>query len=248
MNINPFLDKLYSVSQKVIYPTSVVDLRYKIASIIQLYFGEFRNGSLYLGVEEPTTPDELSELISMQESDTNDYLNTIKVLGLSTYSIYAGNNIKDKDKWTDYQLDTLLNDFFVKKIDSVDFLFTIKSDPDFFTYGVNVHLSYPKEEDGSVLISFFTKEVPLDVSFVKEVVTMNNQSKKYTGYYACEDGSMDAEFVINKFNLSWNRANVLKYIIRAGKKDPSKEIEDLEKARNYINYEIERLRNLEECH
>ena len=92
-----------------------------------------------------------------------------------------------------------------------------------------------------------------DSLFVKDVVTMNDvenktenktENKKYTGYYASVDGSMDAEVVINKFNLSWNRGNVLKYIIRAGKKDPNKEIEDLEKARNYINYEIERLKEI----
>lgn len=64
---------------------------------------------------------------------------------------------------------------------------------------------------------------------------------KFTGYYASDDGELDAEVVINKFNLNFNRGNVLKYIIRAGKKDPSTEIEDLEKARRYIDFEIARL-------
>ena len=40
----------------------------------------------------------------------------------------------------------------------------------------------------------------------------------------------------------FNRGNAVKYILRAGKKDPSKEIEDLEKARWYLNREINRLR------
>ena len=64
---------------------------------------------------------------------------------------------------------------------------------------------------------------------------------KFTGYYASDDGELDAEVVINKFNLNFNRGNVLKYIIRAGKKDPSKELEDLEKARQYVEFEIARL-------
>ena len=64
---------------------------------------------------------------------------------------------------------------------------------------------------------------------------------KFAGYYASDDGELDAETVINAFNLNFNRGNVLKYIIRAGKKDPSTEIEDLEKARRYIEFEISRL-------
>lgn len=40
----------------------------------------------------------------------------------------------------------------------------------------------------------------------------------------------------------FNRGNAVKYLLRAGKKDPNKEIEDLEKARWYLDREIERLR------
>ena len=43
----------------------------------------------------------------------------------------------------------------------------------------------------------------------------------------------------NHFNFSLG--NVVKYICRAGKKDPAKEIEDLQKAAWYINREIQRL-------
>lgn len=39
----------------------------------------------------------------------------------------------------------------------------------------------------------------------------------------------------------FNRGNAIKYIARAGKKDPETEIEDLRKARWYINEEIKRL-------
>lgn len=43
------------------------------------------------------------------------------------------------------------------------------------------------------------------------------------------------------WGAGFNRGNSIKYILRAGAKDPSKEIEDLEKAAWYINREIERL-------
>lgn len=44
--------------------------------------------------------------------------------------------------------------------------------------------------------------------------------------------------------LNFNRGNAVKYIARAGLKDPAKEIEDLRKAAWYVNREIERLAGL----
>lgn len=49
------------------------------------------------------------------------------------------------------------------------------------------------------------------------------------------------EFIEDK-GLGFHRGNAVKYIARAGLKDPSKEIEDLEKARWYIDREIELLK------
>lgn len=41
-------------------------------------------------------------------------------------------------------------------------------------------------------------------------------------------------------NLGYNLGNVVKYILRAGRKDPSKLLEDLKKAQWYLNREIEK--------
>jgi hypothetical protein len=46
--------------------------------------------------------------------------------------------------------------------------------------------------------------------------------------------------VIKDYNLNFNRGNILKYIIRAGKKD--NELKDLEKALDYLQREIKHLR------
>lgn len=43
------------------------------------------------------------------------------------------------------------------------------------------------------------------------------------------------------FGKGFNRGNAIKYIARAGRKDPRKEVEDLKKARFYIDAEISRL-------
>ena len=44
--------------------------------------------------------------------------------------------------------------------------------------------------------------------------------------------------------MNFCRGNAVKYIARAGLKDPEKEIEDLKKAAWYISYEIDRLEEL----
>ena len=46
--------------------------------------------------------------------------------------------------------------------------------------------------------------------------------------------------ICKDYNLNFNRGNILKYVIRAGKKDD--ELLDLMKAQNYIEREIEYLR------
>ena len=56
------------------------------------------------------------------------------------------------------------------------------------------------------------------------------------------DGKIEVIDFIEDKGSNFNRGNAVKYICRAGKKDPAKEIEDLEKAVWYINHEIERLK------
>lgn len=50
------------------------------------------------------------------------------------------------------------------------------------------------------------------------------------------------EYILDK-EMNFCRGNAVKYITRAGLKDPDKEIEDLEKAIFYLNREIERLKD-----
>lgn len=45
---------------------------------------------------------------------------------------------------------------------------------------------------------------------------------------------------------NYHRGNAIKYLARAGKKDPKKEIEDLEKGAWYLNREIELLKSKKE--
>lgn len=50
-----------------------------------------------------------------------------------------------------------------------------------------------------------------------------------------------ADFIADQ-KLNFDRGNAVKYVCRAGFKDPTKEIQDLEKAIWYINHEIKTLK------
>lgn len=54
------------------------------------------------------------------------------------------------------------------------------------------------------------------------------------------DGQIEVIDFIDDKQLSYCLGNAVKYISRAGKKDPAKTIEDLQKAVWYLNHEIEK--------
>ena len=69
---------------------------------------------------------------------------------------------------------------------------------------------------------------------------MNNQNTPQ--HY---QGTTQPIDLINAQNLNFNLGNVVKYVCRAGKKQGENVLSDLEKAQNYINYEIEQIKKNE---
>ena len=61
-------------------------------------------------------------------------------------------------------------------------------------------------------------------------------------YYRSGDNTIDVIDIAQKLSLNFNLGNVLKYITRAGYKNPEKKIEDLEKAQEYLKREVEFLK------
>jgi CRISPR/Cas system-associated protein Cas5 (RAMP superfamily) len=55
-------------------------------------------------------------------------------------------------------------------------------------------------------------------------------------------GEIEVIDAIEDWDLNFSRGNAIKYIARAGRKDPESEIEDLEKAVWYIEREILRIK------
>ena len=66
-----------------------------------------------------------------------------------------------------------------------------------------------------------------------------NDSVSHPAHYT--DGKIEVIDFIEDKGLNFHRGNAVKYIARAGKKDPTKEIEDLKKARWYLDREINRM-------
>ena len=66
-----------------------------------------------------------------------------------------------------------------------------------------------------------------------------NDNVNHPAYYT--DGKIEVIDFIEDKKLGFHLGNTVKYICRAGKKDPEKTIEDLQKAEWYLHREIQRL-------
>lgn len=72
---------------------------------------------------------------------------------------------------------------------------------------------------------------------LKNKMEMVNHPQHYGG----ENNTYEAIKVIEAWDLDFCLGNAVKYISRAGKKDASKELEDLNKAVWYLNRRIEQI-------
>jgi len=75
---------------------------------------------------------------------------------------------------------------------------------------------------------------------------MAEEQVNHPKHYGGADNLYEVIKVIEAWNLGFHLGTAVKYIPRAGAKDPSKEIEDLEKAVWYINRKIDNLRKQQE--
>jgi len=77
------------------------------------------------------------------------------------------------------------------------------------------------------------------------ILSMNEQPENvnHPSHYGGEDNVYEAIKVIDAWELGFALGNTVKYISRAGKKDPNKELEDLRKALWYLQHHINQLEN-----
>lgn len=98
--------------------------------------------------------------------------------------------------------------------------------------------AYPVEETYAIYDKSKYKYEIKDSSI--EIVEKSD-SVSHPPHYA-EGWSNGAEVIDLTEHLSFCAGNVVKYVCRAGRKDPDKHIEDLEKARWYLDREIARVK------
>lgn len=72
-----------------------------------------------------------------------------------------------------------------------------------------------------------------------------SETVNHPAHYGGVDNPYEAIKVIEAWGLGFCLGSALKYISRAGKKDPVRLVEDLEKARWYLDREIARLKIVE---
>ena len=92
-------------------------------------------------------------------------------------------------------------------------------------------------EDGSVT----AKKTFTPAPEKEERGTKGNDNVNHPSWYGSKDDPYETIKVIEAWGLNFTLGNALKYISRAGKKDPAKTVEDLRKALFYVQYEIDRL-------
>lgn len=63
----------------------------------------------------------------------------------------------------------------------------------------------------------------------------------HPNHYGGKDNIYEAIKVIDAWELGFSLGNTVKYISRAGRKNPDKELEDLKKAKWYLDHHIKNL-------
>jgi hypothetical protein len=92
-----------------------------------------------------------------------------------------------------------------------------------------------------------TNPIPPTTNLSEDLVGLRasqlEEAVNHPKHYGGKDNPYEAIKVIDAWGLGFCLGNTVKYISRAGKKDPIRIIEDLEKAAWYLQHEIERLKS-----
>ena len=97
---------------------------------------------------------------------------------------------------------------------------------------------FVKMDNGSIFYAYEMKPEYYEEG-IEKIDDNKGDNVNHPAHYT--DGSIEVSDFIADKNLNFFRGNVVKYVARAGKKNADAEVEDLQKARWYIDREIERL-------
>jgi hypothetical protein len=91
-----------------------------------------------------------------------------------------------------------------------------------------------------------SREAMAHADLANSVESKKPEQVNHPSHYGGKDNPYEAIKVIAAWSLGFLLGNCVKYISRAGKKDPTKLVEDLEKARWYLDTAITRLKAKQE--
>lgn len=92
------------------------------------------------------------------------------------------------------------------------------------------------------MLKVVDKVVMDHVEHSNNLVMDNKEMVNHPSHYGGDDNVYEAIKVIEAWELDFHLGNTVKYISRAGKKDVEKELEDLLKAKWYLERKIENLK------
>lgn len=99
----------------------------------------------------------------------------------------------------------------------------------------------PKQEENKTETQITPNVVTRTIPTINPAYREANRKKEMVNHpehYGGKESPYEVIKVIRAWNLSFSLGNAVKYIARAGKKDPAKRIEDLHKAMWYLQEEI----------
>lgn len=76
---------------------------------------------------------------------------------------------------------------------------------------------------------------------ISKSLELCSEAVDHPAHYGGAENTYEAIKIIEAWDLGFNLGNTVKYISRAGKKDLTKTLEDLKKARWYLDREIQKL-------
>lgn len=92
----------------------------------------------------------------------------------------------------------------------------------------------------ATILDYFNDDLPC-VAYGAEI--RKKESVNHPQHYGGKDNQYESIKVIEAWDLGFCLGNVVKYVSRAGKKESSKELEDLEKAKWYLDRHISKIKS-----
>lgn len=108
--------------------------------------------------------------------------------------------------------------------------------------GGDLDIIYNSAIKRAIHLAEYLNEKPNKHKKMKEIADRYNKQQPSTNTPPHYQGTIQPIDLINAQDLNFNLGNVIKYVCRAGKKQGENILSDLEKAKDYLNFEIERVK------